>query len=129
MPNYKTVFFTLGILQIILGISMIIPIIFQIVFNELDSSFIGAGIITIVFGILFFLSNMDHQKKLNLHSMKAGEIMTKNPVSVDKNVLAAKALSLMNSKKITSLSVYDSKNKFKTVGVIHIHNILQSNID
>ena len=66
MPNYKTVFFTLGVLQIILGISMIIPIFFQIVFNELDSSFIGAGIITVVFGILFFLSNMDHQKKLNL---------------------------------------------------------------
>ena len=66
MPNYKTVFFTLGVLQIILGISMIIPIIFQIIFNELDSSFIGAGIITIVFGVLFSLSNLDHQKKLNL---------------------------------------------------------------
>ena len=66
MPNYKTVFFTLGILQIILGISMIFPIIFQIIFNELDSSFIGASIITIIFGILFSLSNLDHQKKLNL---------------------------------------------------------------
>ena len=66
MPNYKTVFFTLGILQIILGISMIIPIIFQIIFNEIDSSFIGASIITIVFGVLFTLSNFDHQKKLNL---------------------------------------------------------------
>ena len=66
MPNYKTVFFTLGVLQIILGISMIIPITFQIIFNELDSSFIGAGIITIVFGVLFSLSNLDHQKKLNL---------------------------------------------------------------
>jgi len=66
MPNYKTVFFTLGVLQIILGISMIIPIIFQIIFNELDSSFIGAGIITIIFGVLFSLSNLDHQKKLNL---------------------------------------------------------------
>ena len=66
MPNYNTVFFTLGILQIILGISMIIPIIFQLIFQELDSSFIGAGIITIVFGVLFSLSNLDHQKKLNL---------------------------------------------------------------
>jgi len=66
MPNYKTVFFTLGVLQIILGVSMIIPIVFQIIFNELDSSFIGAGIITIVFGVLFSLSNLDHQKKLNL---------------------------------------------------------------
>jgi arabinose-5-phosphate isomerase len=54
--------------------------------------------------------------------------MTKNPVSVDKNVLAAKALSIMNSKKITSLCVHDKNNKYKTIGVIHIHNILQSNI-
>tara|TARA_B100001758_G_scaffold135295_1_gene116503 strand:- start:2766 stop:4148 length:1383 start_codon:yes stop_codon:yes gene_type:complete len=45
---------------------MMIPIIFQLIFQELDSSFIGAGIITIVFGILFSLSNLDHQKKLNL---------------------------------------------------------------
>jgi len=66
MSNYKTVFFTLGVLQIILGLSMIIPIIIQIIYGQLDSSFIGAGIITIVFGVLFFLSNLDHEKKLNL---------------------------------------------------------------
>ena len=67
MSNYKTVFFTLGILQIILGISMIIPVFVQILFSELDSSFIGASIVTIIFGSLFFLSNLDHDKKLNLH--------------------------------------------------------------
>ena len=66
MSNYKTVFFTLGILQIILGISMIIPVFAQILFSELDSSFIGASIATIIFGTLFFLSNLDHDKKLNL---------------------------------------------------------------
>ena len=66
MSNYKTVFFTLGILQIVLGISMTLPIIIQIIFNEVDSSFFGAGIITIIFGVLFFLSNLDHNKKLNL---------------------------------------------------------------
>ena len=66
MSNYKTVFFTLGILQIILGISMIIPVFVQISFSELDSSFIGASIVTIIFGSLFFLSNLDHDKKLNL---------------------------------------------------------------
>ena len=69
-----------------------------------------------------------NQKKLNLLSMKVKEIMTKNPVSVEKNSLAAKALALMNAKKITSLCVYDQKNKYKTIGVVHIHNILQSNI-
>jgi len=69
-----------------------------------------------------------NQKKLNLLSMKVKEIMTKNPISVEKNSLAAKALALMNNKKITSLCVYDRKNKYKTIGVVHIHNILQHNI-
>ena len=68
MSNYKTVFFTLGILQIILGISMVFPIITQIIFDELDSSFIGASLITIIFGTLFFLSNLDHDKKLSLQN-------------------------------------------------------------
>ena len=66
MSNYKTVFFTLGILQIILGIFMLIPVIVQFFYKEIDSSFFGASIVTIIFGILFFLSNLDHDKKLNL---------------------------------------------------------------
>ena len=66
MSNYKTVFFTLGILQIILGIFMLIPIFVQFFFEEIDSSFFGASIITIIFGTLFFLSNLDHDKKLSL---------------------------------------------------------------
>ena len=66
MSNYKTVFFTLGILQIILGVSMFIPIIAQFIYSEIDSSFFGASIVTIIFGSLFFLSNLDHDKKLNL---------------------------------------------------------------
>ena len=66
MSNYKTVFLTLGILQIILGIFMFIPIIAQFYYKEIDSSFFGASIITIIFGTLFFLSNLDHEKKLNL---------------------------------------------------------------
>ena len=66
MSNYKTVFFTLGILQIILGIFMFIPIIAQFYYQEVDSSFFGASIVTIIFGSLFFLSNLDHEKILNL---------------------------------------------------------------
>ena len=68
------------------------------------------------------------QKKPDLHNTLVKEIMTKNPIGIDKNELAAKALSLMNIKKITSLCVYNKKNKLKTIGVLHIHNILQSNI-
>jgi trk system potassium uptake protein TrkH len=66
MSNYKTVFFTLGVLQIILGIFMFIPIIFQFLYSEIDSSFFGASLVTIIFGTLFFLSNLDHDKRLTL---------------------------------------------------------------
>ncbi len=69
-----------------------------------------------------------NEKKIDLHSMKVKEIMTSNPIGVEKNVLAAKALSIMNGRKITSLCVYDKKNKSKTVGIVHIHNILQSDV-
>ena len=66
MSNYKTVFFILGILQIILGLSMMIPILTQIIYSEIDSSFIAASIISIVFGTLFFLTNLNHDKRLSL---------------------------------------------------------------
>ena len=68
------------------------------------------------------------QKKQNFHNLLVKQIMTKNPIGIDKNELAAKALSIMNNEKITSLCVFNKKNKFKTIGVLHIHNILQSNI-
>ena len=69
-----------------------------------------------------------NEKNINLHLKSTKNIMTKNPISVEKGVLVEKALSIMNLKKITSLCVYDKKNKHKTIGVVHIHNILQSNV-
>ncbi len=69
-----------------------------------------------------------NEKHSNLHIKKTKEIMTKKPISVEKNILAAKALSIMNNKQITSLCVHEKKNKNKTIGVLHIHNILRSNI-
>ena len=68
------------------------------------------------------------QRGLNFQSLPVKKIMTKKPISIDKNELAAKALSLMNSKKITSLLVCNKKKPFNTIGVVHIHTILQSNI-
>ena len=64
----------------------------------------------------------------NLSYLKVKNVMTKNPISVEKEILAAKALSIMNSKRITSLCVHEKKLKNQTIGVIHIHNILENNI-
>ena len=69
-----------------------------------------------------------NQKNPDLLETKVNKVMTKNPVSVEKNDLAAKALSIMNNKKITSLCVFDKKDKGRTIGVLHVHTILQSNI-
>ena len=68
------------------------------------------------------------QKNVNIKKNKIKNFMSKNPISVEKDTLAAKALSIMNDKKITSLCVYNKNNKNKTIGIIHIHNILKSNI-
>ena len=55
-------------------------------------------------------------------------MMTKKPIFIDKNELAAKALSIMNNNKITSLIVNNKNKPQTTIGVIHVHTILQSNI-
>ena len=68
------------------------------------------------------------QKFKNFQELKIKSVMKKNPISVDKNTLAAQALSIMNSKKITSLCVHTGNQKNKTIGIIHIHNILKANI-
>ena len=70
-----------------------------------------------------------NEKKENLFNLSAKEIMTKNPISIDKDSLAVKALSLMNEKKITSLCVHNKKNKLKTIGILHIHTLLKSSIN
>tara|TARA_B100000941_G_scaffold281024_1_gene248043 strand:+ start:3154 stop:4125 length:972 start_codon:yes stop_codon:yes gene_type:complete len=67
-------------------------------------------------------------KNINLSLLKVKNVMTKNPIKIEKNTLATKALSIMNEKKITSLCVYDAKRKSSTVGIIHVHNILEKKI-
>ena len=69
------------------------------------------------------------QKNKDIKILTVKKVMTKNPISIDKNELAAKALYLMNSKKkITSLCVHNKKNKLKTVGILHQKMILEANI-
>ncbi len=69
------------------------------------------------------------EKNLDFYSMPVKKIMTKKPISIDKNELAAKALSIMNTKRITSLIVYNNKKPLSAIGVIHVHTILQANIN
>ena len=67
-------------------------------------------------------------KNKTFYNLKLKQIMNKNPISIDKSALAAKAISIMSEKKITSLCVHQSSNKKKTIGILHIHNILETNL-
>ncbi len=69
-----------------------------------------------------------NRKFKDFQKLEIKKVMKKNPISVDKDTLAAQALSIMNEKKITSLCIHRRKQKNKTIGIIHIHNILGANI-
>ena len=68
-------------------------------------------------------------KNHDLNKTLVKNVMTKRPMSVEHNTLAVKALRIMNEKKITSLCVHKKNNIFKTIGLIHIHHLLDSNIE
>ena len=69
-----------------------------------------------------------NSKNIYFDSLKVKDVMTKNPIKIEMNTLATKALSIMNEKKITSLCVYNKKKKSVTIGIIHVHNILNKKI-
>ena len=69
------------------------------------------------------------QKYDNIKEIRLKNIRKKRPVSVEKDLLAAKALKIMNDKKITSLCVHSKTDKNKTIGFLHIHHIIEANID
>ena len=69
-----------------------------------------------------------NQKNLDFQKVKINTVMKKNPISIEKDTLAVKALEIMNTNRITSLCVHDGKQKNITVGILHIQNILNANI-
>ena len=69
-----------------------------------------------------------NQANINLQDLPVKKVMTSSPISIDQEVLLEKALNIMNTKKITSLCVHKKKNKSKTIGIIHIHNLLDNDI-
>ena len=66
------------------------------------------------------------QKKNRIENLKIKSFMTKKPYSVEKNTLASEILFQMNKRKITNVCIYEKENKRKTIGVIHIHNLLNN---
>ncbi len=58
----------------------------------------------------------------DIFNKKASEIMTRNPKTVDGDLLVAEALKMMNEKHITQLFVLKDQ---KPIGILHMHDCLR----
>ncbi len=65
------------------------------------------------------------QKESNIGSIKAADIMTRTPKTIDKSAFAAKALQVMQENNISQLVVNDGN---RVVGFIHLHDLLKEGI-
>ena len=66
MNNYKTIFFAIGVLLIILGAFMLIPFFIQFIYGEKNNTFLSSASVTAFIGILLILTNLEENRKLNL---------------------------------------------------------------
>ena len=66
------------------------------------------------------------RKNKKIDNLKIKYHMSKRPFCVEENMLASEILTQMNRRKITNVCVFSKKNKNKTLGVIHIHDLLSN---
>ena len=66
------------------------------------------------------------QKKRVIDNLKIKNFMNRRPYVVEENTLASEVLSQMNKRKITNVCVYKNINKKKTIGVIHMHSLVNT---
>ncbi|MBN1683817.1 MAG: KpsF/GutQ family sugar-phosphate isomerase [Gammaproteobacteria bacterium] len=66
------------------------------------------------------------EKRPDIHKTNITDLMTKNCTTIDSETLAAKALQLLESKKISQLLVVDNYNKL--IGAFNFHDLLQAGI-
>ncbi|MDD5693703.1 MAG: KpsF/GutQ family sugar-phosphate isomerase [Bacteroidales bacterium] len=65
------------------------------------------------------------QKNIPLDTLRAKDIMSRNPRTIDKDKLVSEALEMMRKNNITQLLVLDHD---RYAGVIHLHDILKEGI-
>lgn len=70
--------------------------------------------------------DLRRKMSVDLLSKKVMDIMTKNPITVSKNILASELLCVMEDRRITNVFVTDDRQK--PVGLIHIHDLLVKKI-
>ena len=67
------------------------------------------------------------QKYTELNNIKIKDVMTKNPLTIYSDILAAEALNILETNEITSLLVTTKTNQLS--GIITLNAILRAGID
>ena len=66
------------------------------------------------------------KKRNNIGNLKIKNFMSRKPFSLDKNTLASDVLYQMNKRKVTNVCIYSKEDKKKTIGILHIHNLINN---
>jgi arabinose-5-phosphate isomerase len=78
--------------------------------------------------LLGIITDGDLRRKMatgrNVLELRAGDVMTPNPVVVDRLTTAAEALNILERRKITSIVVVDEQHRVE--GVVHLHDLWQT---
>ncbi len=64
--------------------------------------------------------------KPNILEMRAADVMTRRPVTIESTLLAPQALLLMEQRKITALAVVGGDGKIQ--GVLHLHDLWRTDL-
>tara|TARA_B100001057_G_scaffold497357_1_gene601278 strand:- start:3110 stop:4075 length:966 start_codon:yes stop_codon:yes gene_type:complete len=100
------------------------------IIGEISQKMLGATAVVENEKIVGIITDGDLRRFLNRNleivNAKSKNLMSANPISIGPNVLATKALSIMNKRKISQLLVVDD---LKYIGIIHIHKILKEGIE
>jgi arabinose-5-phosphate isomerase len=100
------------------------------VISKMTSGRFGvAGVIDEAGSLIGVISDGDLRRRFDiLLTARAADIMTRSPLSLPKDMLAADALAFLNENKITSVFVldrHDSGPPDRPVGIVHIHDLLR----
>jgi arabinose-5-phosphate isomerase len=96
------------------------------VFHEMSSKRLGMTTVTDADGRLVGVFTDGDLRRLmsrsaNVLGLTAGEVMTPNPITIRRELLAVEALKIMETHKITSVIVTDSRGTVD--GVVHLHDL------
>jgi arabinose-5-phosphate isomerase len=91
----------------------------------------GLGMTCVVDGedevLLGIITDGDLRRRMErggeILDLRAGDVMTRNPVSIPRAMLAAAALNIMEQRKITSLVVVEAGEPARIAGVLQIHDL------